>query len=292
MSKAKIRCRADSSDGPFPAQPASDVPLLFGEVETVDSQGHSQMPSGAHVQQQGAPSAAVPTVSQATGQGQPPAGPADVQIKTSQLLPGPVQPTGVSLVDGQAGASKPAGLQRPTQHSAVGQLLHSLHAPALGPGQGQLPAALTDDLTEGQLTAVPAQPAQEQQQPAAASPDSQGKGQVWDMVPVKEPAAVASHQLGNGALGSNAAKVEAAHSSQPASSVQGGNAAEAGTVATAALAKAETAGSNLRQGAAGSAAGVLAQSAIRLPSCGGDVSVVQADLLQRYAVTGPLCLPQ
>ena len=29
-----------------------------------------------------------------------------------------------------------------------------------------------------------------------------------------------------------------------------------------------------------------------LPSCGGDASMVPASLLQRYAVTGPLCLLQ
>jgi len=260
VSQAKIRRRADSSDGPFPAQPASAGPLLSDEVETVDGPGHSQVPSGAHVQQQGEPSAAVPTVNQTTGSGQPPAAPADVQIKTSRLLPGPVQPTVVSLVDGQRGASTSAVLQRHAQHSAVGQVHHSLHAPALGPGQRQLAAALTDDHTEGQLSAsVPAQPAQEQGQPAAASADSQGKGQVVGMLPVQEPAAVSSHQLGNGALVSNTAKVEAAHSAQPAGTVQGSDASKAGgSVATA---MAAIAGSNLHQGTAISAAGASAQSA-------------------------------
>ena len=255
-----ICCRADSCDGPVPAQPASAGPLLSDEVETVDGPGHSQVPSGGHVQQQGDPSAAVPTVNQTTGPGQPPATPADVQIKTSRLLPGPVQPTVVSLVDGQRGASTSAVLQRHAQHSAVGQVHHSLHAPALGPGQRQLAAALTDDHTEGQLSAsVPAQPAQEQGQPAAASADSQGKGQVVGMLPVQEPAAVSSHQLGNGALVSNTAKVEAAHSAQPAGTVQGSDASKAGgSVATA---MAAIAGSNLHQGTAISAAGASAQSA-------------------------------
>ena len=57
---------------------------------------------------------------------------------------------------------------------------------------------------------------------------------------------------------------------------------------TVPAAPAETAGSNLYQGAAGVAGEVLAQSAIHLPNCGGDASMVQADLLQRYALTGPL----
>jgi len=154
-------------------------------------QGHSQVPSGGHVQQQGEPSAAVPTVSQATAQqpalepsvqGQAPAAPADVQSRTSPFLLGPVQPTAVSPVDGQGGASASAVLQRQTQHSAVGQVHNP---PAVGPGQGQLATALTDDHIEGQLTAaVPARPVQEQGHPAAASADSQGKSQVLDIIPV------------------------------------------------------------------------------------------------------------
>ncbi len=263
VSQAELCCRADSSDGPVPAQPASAGPLLSDEVETVDGQGHSQVPPGAHVLEQGEPSAAVPTMNQTTGQGQPPAGPADVQIKTSRLLPGPVQSTAVSLVDGQGGSSASAVLQRQAQHSAVGQLHHSMPPPASGPGQGQLAAALTDDHTEGQLTAaVPAQPVQEQGQPAAASADSQGKGQVLGMVPVQEPATVSSDRQGNDALVRNAAKVEGAYSAQPAGTVQGNDAAEAGgSVATAAPASAAIAGSNLHQGTAGSPAGAPPQSA-------------------------------
>jgi len=196
----------------------------------------------------------------------PPAAPADVQSRTSPLLLGPVQPTAVSLVDGQGGASGSVVLQRQTQHSAVGQVHHSLPTPALGPGQGQLPAALTDDHTEGQLTApVPAQPVQGQGHPAAASADSQGKGQVLGMVPVQEPDADSSHQASNEGVVSNDAKAEASHPSLPpqhSGTVQGRDAAEAGgSVATAAPAKAETAGSNLHQGTAGSPAGVPAQSA-------------------------------
>ena len=168
-----------------------------------------------------------------------------------------------------------------------------------GQGQGPLPAAPADvqsrtstlPLGPVQLTAVSlmegqggpsgsAQPAQEQEQPAAASADSQSKGQVLGRGAVQEPGA------------SHAAKVEAAHPLQPVGSVQG-DAVEAGScVATATPAEAETAGSNLHHGAAGSAREVLAQSAIHLPNCGGDASMVQADLLQRYALTGPLCLPQ
>ena len=34
------------------------------------------------------------------------------------------------------------------------------------------------------------------------------------------------------------------------------------------------------------------EGSIDLPSCGGHGSVVQANLLHRYAVTQPLCLPQ
>ncbi len=73
VSKAEICCRADSSDGPVPAQPASAGPFLSDDVETVHGQGRIQPPSGAHVQEpmcrsKGEPSAAVPTVSQATGQ--------------------------------------------------------------------------------------------------------------------------------------------------------------------------------------------------------------------------------
>ncbi len=110
------------------------------------------------------------------------------------------------------------------------------------------------------------------------------------MVPVQEPAAVSSHQLGNGALVRSAAKVEAAHSAQPAGTVQGSDRSKAsGSVAAATAA---IAGSNLHQGTAGSKGGVPTQSAIHLPGCGGDASVVQADLLQRYAATQPLCLPQ
>jgi len=252
VSKAETCCRADSCDGP---EPVSAGPLLSDELETVDGQGHSEVPSGGHVQQQGQPTAAVPTVSQATAQqpalepsvqGQAPAAPAADQSRTSTLSLGSVQPTAVSLVDGQGGASGSA------------------------------------------------QPAQKQEQSAAALADSQGKGQVLDLVPVvKEPAAVSSHQLGSEALVSNAAKVEAAHTSQPAGSLQDGDAVEAGgSAATAAAAEAETGGSNLQRGSAGSEGGVPTQSAIHLPSCGRDGSVVQADLLQRYALTGPLCLPQ
>ena len=232
-------------------------------MEPVDGQGHSKVPSGAHVQQQGEPSAAMPTVNQTTGPGQPPAAPAHVQIKTSRLLPGPVQPTFMSLVDGQRGASTSPVLQRQAAVLAVGRVHHTLPPPAWGPGQGQLAAALTDDHTEGQLTAaVPAHPVQEQGHPAAASADSQGKGQVLCMVPMQMPAAFSLHQLGNEALVSNAAKVEAAHPSQPAGSVQGNNATEAGgSVATAAPAEAETAGSKLHRGSAGSTGGAPPQSA-------------------------------
>jgi len=207
VSQAGTCCRADNCDGPVPAQPQLEM-------------SHGQ------------------------GQGPPPAAPADVQSRTSTLPLGPVQPTAVSQVDGQGGASGSA------------------------------------------------QPAQEQEQPAAASADSQGKGQVLGRGPVQEPAADSSRQPSNEALVSNAAKVEAAHSSQPAGTVQGGDAAEGGSVATAAPAKADTAGSNLHQGTAGSEGAVPTQSAIHLPSCGKDASVVQAHLLQRYAVTQPLCLPQ
>jgi len=56
--------------------------------------------------------------------------------------------------------------------------------------------------------------------------------------------------------------VEAAHPSKPAGSVQGSHATEAGgSVATAAPAEAETAGSNLHRGTAGSMAGAPPQSA-------------------------------
>ena len=267
VSKAELCCRADSCDAPVPAQSASAGLLLSDELETVDGQGHSEVPSGAHAQQQGEPPAAVPTVSQATAQqpalepsvqGQAPAAPADVPCRTSTLPLGPVQPTAASPVDGQGGASASAVLQRQTQHSAAGQLHHSLPPPALGPGQGQLAAALTDDHTEGQLiAAIPAQPVQEQEQPAAASADSQGKGQVLDMLPVQEPAADSSHQLGN--VVSNAAKVEAAHSLQAAGSVRGSHATKAG--GSVAAAEAETGGSTLHRGTAGSMAGAPPQSA-------------------------------
>jgi len=254
VSKAEICCRADSPEGPVPAQPASAGSPLSDELETVDGQGHSEVPSGAHVQQQGQPTAAVPTVNKTTAQqpalepsvqGLHPGAPAADQSRTSTLPRGPVQPTDASLVDGQGGGS------------------------------------------------ASAQPAQEQEQPAAASADSQGKGQVLDLVPVvQEPAAVSSHQLGNEALVNNAAKVEAAHLSRPAGSVQSSDAVGAGgSVAIAAAAEAETGGSNLHQGTAESEGGVPTQSAVHLPSCGRDGSVVQADLLQRYALTGPLCLP-
>ena len=115
---------------------------------------------------------------------------------------------------------------------------------------------------------------------------------MLDLVPVvQEPAAVSSHQLGNEALVNNAAKVEAAHLSRPAGSVQSSDAVGAGgSVAIAAAAEAETGGSNLHQGTAESEGGVPTKSAVHLPSCGRDGSVVQADLLQRYALTGPLCL--
>ena len=263
VSKEDICCRADSPEGPAPAEPACAGPLLSDETETVDGQGHSEVPSGGQVQQQGQPSAAVPTVSQAPAQqqalepsvqGQPPAAPASVQSRSSPLLVGPAQSTAVSPVDGQGGASGSAVLKRQAQHSAVGQLHHSLPAPASGLGQGQLAAALTDDHQEGQLTAaIPAQPVQEQEQPALASADSQGKGQVLDMVPVVwEPVADSSRKPSNEALVSNAAKVEAAHSAQPAGPVQGSNATEAGgSVATAVQAEAATAGSNLHRGIAG-----------------------------------------
>ena len=208
VSRAGTCCRAHNCDGPVPPQPELGM-------------SHGQ------------------------GQGPPPKAPADVQSRTSTLSLGPVQPTAVSLVEGQGGPSGSA------------------------------------------------QPVQEQEQPTAASGDSQGKGQVLGMGAVQEPAADSSRQPSNVALVSNAAKVEAAHPSQPAGSVQGSDATEAGgSVATAAPAEAETAGSNLHQGAAGFAREVLAQSAIHLPNCGGDASMVQADLLQRYASTGPLCLPQ
>ena len=210
VSQAGTCCRAHNCDGPVPAQP---------ELEMSHGQGH----------------------------GPPPAAPADVQSRTPLPL-GPVQPTDVSLVEGQGGPSGSA------------------------------------------------QPVQEQEQPTAASGDSQGKGQVLGMGAVQEPAADSSCQSSNVALVSNAAKVEVAYPSQPAGSVQASDATEAGgshgSVATAAPAEAETAGSNLHQGAAGFAREVLAQSAIHLPNCGGDASMVQADLLQRYASTGPLCLPQ
>ena len=208
VSQAGTCCRAHNCDGPVPAQPELEM-------------SHGQ------------------------GQGPPPAAPADVQSRTSTLPPGAVQPTAVSLVEGQGGPSGSA------------------------------------------------QPVQEQEQPTAASGDSQGKGQVLGMGAVQEPAADSSRQPSNVALVSNAAKVEVAYPSQPAGSVQASDATEAGgSVATAAPAEAETAGSNLHQGAAGFAREVLAQSAIHLPNCGGDASMVQADLLQRYALTGPLCLPQ
>ena len=205
----------------------------------------------------------MPTVNQTTGPGQPPAAPAHVQIKTSRLLPGPVQPTFMSLIDGQRGASTSAVLQRQAADLAVGRVHHTLPLPVWGPGHGQLAAALTDDHTEGQLkAAVPTHPVQEQGHPAAASADSQGKGQVLRMVPMQMPAAFSLHQLGNEALVSNAAKVEAAHPSQPAGSVQGNNATEAGgSVATAAPAEAETAGSKLHRGSAGSTGGAPPQSA-------------------------------
>ncbi len=263
VSKEDICCRADSPEGPAPAEPACAGPLLSDETETVDGQGHSEVPSGGQVQQQGQPSAAVPTVSQAPAQqqalepsvqGQPPVAPASVQSRSSPLLVGPAQSTAVSPVDGQGGASGSAVLKRQAQHSAVGQLHHSLPAPASGLGQGQLAAALTDDHQEGQLTAaIPAQPVQEQEQPALASADSQGKGQVLDMVPVVwEPVADSSRKSSNEALVSNVAKVEAAHSAQPAGPVQGSNATEAGgSVATAVQAEAATAGSNLHRGIAG-----------------------------------------
>ena len=250
----RICCSADSCDGPVPAQPASAAPHLSDEVETHHGQGHSEAPSGAHLQQQGESTAAVPNVSQVTAQTpavepsaprQAPAAPAAVQSKSPPLLVGPVQSTAVSPVDGQGGASGSA------------------------------------------------QPAQEQEQPAPASADSHAKAQVLDMLPVQEPAADSSHQLGNEALVSNAAMVEAAHSSQPAGSVQGSHATEAGgSVARVVAAEAERGGSNLHQGSARSEGGVPTQSAIHLPGCGKDGSVVQADLLQRYALTQPLCLPQ
>ncbi|DBA88084.1 TPA: hypothetical protein ACH3X2_005084 [Trebouxia sp. C0005] len=267
--------RADSSDDSVPAQPASAGPLLPHEVETADGQGHGEAPSGSHVQQQGEPSAAVPTVSQATAQqptlghdqGPPPAAPAHVQSRVSPLPLGPVRSTAVSpvhsaavsLADEQGGGSRSAIL---LQHSAVGQAHHSLPAPPLAQGQGQLPAALPDEHTEGQLTAaVRAQPVEGQGHPAAAPADSQAKGQVLAMVPVQEPAAHSSCLLDNEALVSYAAKVEAAHPPQPASAVQGGDAAEAdGSAATAAPAQAGTAGSNLHRGTAGPMGGVLAQS--------------------------------
>ena len=216
VSQAESCCRANSSDGPVSAQPASARPPLSDELETVDGQAHSEVPSGGHVQQQGQPTAAVPTVNKTTAQqpalepsvpGQAPAAPADVQSRTSRAPLGPVQPTAVSLVDGQGGAS-------------------------------------------GSV-----QPAQEQEQPAAASADSQGQGQMLDTVPVQEPATVSSHQQGNDAPVSNAAKVEGAHSGQPAGSLQTVDATEAGgSVAKAAAAEAATAGSNLHQGIAGSLA--------------------------------------
>ncbi|KAA6418291.1 MAG: hypothetical protein FRX49_11800, partial [Trebouxia sp. A1-2] len=270
--------RADSSDDSVPAQPASAGPLLPHEVETADGQGHGEAPSGSHVQQQGEPSAAVPTVSQATAQqptlghdqGPPPAAPAHVQSRVSPLPLGPVRSTAVSpvhsaavsLADEQGGGSRSAILLRQAQHSAVGQAHHSLPAPPLAQGQGQLPAALPDEHTEGQLTAaVRAQPVEGQGHPAAAPADSQAKGQVLAMVPVQEPAAHSSCLLDNEALVSYAAKVEAAHPPQPASAVQGGDAAEAdGSAATAAPAQAGTAGSNLHRGTAGPMGGVLAQS--------------------------------
>ena len=232
-------------------------------MEPVDGQGHSKVASGAHVQQQGEPSAAMPAVNQTTGPGQPPAASADAQIKTSRLLPGPVQLTVMSLVDGQCGASTSTVLQRQAADLAVGRVHHTLPPPAWGPGQGQLAAALTDDHTEGQLTAaVPAHPVQEQGHPAAASADSQGKGQVLRMVPMQMPAAFSLQQLGSEALVSNTARVEAAHPSQPAGLVQGNDATEAGgSVATAAPAEAETAGSKLHRGSAGSTGGAPPQSA-------------------------------
>ncbi len=146
------------------------------------------------------------------------------------------------------------------------RLNSSCRGSAVGGWQGQLPAGLTDDHTEGQLTApVPAQPVQGQGHPAAASADSQGKGQVLGMVPVQEPDADSSHQASNEGVVSNDAKAEASHPSLPpqhSGTVQGRDAAEAGgSVATAAPAKAETGGSNLHQGTAGSPAGVPAQSA-------------------------------
>ncbi len=257
------------------ALPQPSLPLLGSschEREIVDGQGHSEVPLRGHVQQQGEPPAAVPTVSQATAQqpalepsvqGPPPTAPADVPSSIPPLLVGPVQPTAVSLRDGQDGASGSAVLQRQAQHSAVGPLHHSLPAPASGPGQGQLPASLTDDHTEGQLTAaVPAKPVQEQEQPAPAAADIQGKAQVLGMLPVQELAIVSSHQHGNDALVSNAADTEDARLAQPASSVQGSHATEAGgNVAAAAPAEAEAGGSNLHQGTAGSMTGTPPQSA-------------------------------
>ncbi|KAL0018820.1 hypothetical protein WJX77_001924 [Trebouxia sp. C0004] len=264
---------------------------LLQPNEGRESSGIAQMQAGDVIGMSRAdncdgPFSAQPELELSHGQGPPPAVLADVQSRTSTLLLGPVQPKAVSLVHGQGGASgsavslvddqggasgsaislvdgqddasASAVLQR--QHSAVGQVHHSLHSPALELGQGQLPASLTDGHTEGQLTSsVPVQPAQEQEQPTAASADGQGKGQVSGMVPVQEPAADSLCQLGNEALLSDAAKVEATHTAQPAGTVQGSDAAEAdGSVATTAPLVAAIGGSNLQKGTAG---WILPQSA-------------------------------